>query len=265
MHRSPTWALWIWYRGTRFRGFQRQVEGPTVQEALERALATVGPRRTVHPAGRTDRGVHARMQVASIRAEHFDPDALRTALPEHVGLALAKRAGKSFHAQWSASGKEYRYRLAAPPAPPGWAGSCWEPPWPVDLARFSALLRAAEGTRDFSAFHEKSSPIKPRTLSSAEVVELSSGVAEVRLRGNGFARYQVRYLVGSAAAAASGALPAEDFLAAVESAKSIAGFKAPGEGLTLWEVLYPADLDPFSAEERAAATGLPQEPPWISR
>ena len=73
----------------------------------------------------------------------------------------------------------------------------------------------------------------------------------------------MRYLVGSSTAAASGALPPELLLAALERAEPIKGLKAPGEGLTLWEVLYPAEIDPFSAKERAEAPGLPQEPPFV--
>ena len=108
-------ALWIWYRGGNFRGFQRQTGGPTVQEALEEALAAVGVPATVMPSGRTDRGVHARMQVVSVRLERETRRGARgaAARPPAPGPGAVRGAPApgSFHAQWSASGKAYRYRL----------------------------------------------------------------------------------------------------------------------------------------------------------
>lgn len=275
MTRPPA-ALWLWYRGGAFHGFQRQTKAPTVQSALEAALKEVGVPATVMPAGRTDRGVHARMQVVSVRLPPGDsPEALAArlppVLPEGLGLCAAHRPHPSFHAQWSAAGKEYRYRVRLG----GRVSEAWRPfacdiaeeprleGRPVQPERFAELLRLAEGTRDFFAFHESSSPRKPRTLESASVRELGDGLYEARLSGDGFARYQVRYLVGSALLTAAGLLSEEQWRAAVETAASIPGFKAPSAGLVLWEVRYPAALDPFSPEERARAPALPEGPPFL--
>ncbi|MFP2926869.1 tRNA pseudouridine synthase A [Pyxidicoccus sp. 3LG] len=269
-------ALWIWYRGGNFRGFQRQPAGPTVQEALEDALASVGVPATIMAAGRTDRGVHARMQVVSVRLEPGDSaEALARRLPARLppGLGLVSvRTPHSFHAQWSASGKAYRYRLRLG----GAAEAAWAP-YALDVPsepllqgggkavtpeRLAGLLGAAVGTRDFIAFHEKSSPRKPRTLESATLHELGGGLYEARLSGDGFARYQVRYLVGSALKVAAGLLSGEAWKAALETGEALAGFKAPAHGLVLWEVRYPAQVDPFSAGERLHPPGLPLEPPF---
>ncbi|RKH56867.1 tRNA pseudouridine synthase A [Corallococcus llansteffanensis] len=270
-------VLWTWYRGGNFRGFQRQVEGPTVQDALEDALEQAGSPATVMPSGRTDRGVHARMQVISLRlTEDVPPEALPQKLapflPPDVGLCVAKRPPGSFHAQWSASGKEYRYRLTlgAPPS------EAWRP-YALDVAaegglqpgravtpeRLEALLARAAGTRDFTAFHERSSPQKARTLSSATLRELGGGLYEARLEGDGFARYQVRYLVGSALKVAAGLLSEEQWHAALDSGTSLAGFKAPAHGLVLWEVRYPAAVDPFGSGERLHPPGLPDSAPFM--
>jgi tRNA pseudouridine38-40 synthase len=124
------------------------------------------------------------------------------------------------------------------------------------------LLRRAEGERDFWPFHEKSSVRKPRRLRSAELVELTPGLFEARLRGDAFGRYQVRYLVGGAVAVACGALAEPAWEDALSRAVEIPGLKAPPEGLVLWEVRYPAALDPFSPEERARGEGLPAGPPF---
>jgi tRNA pseudouridine38-40 synthase len=269
-------ALWLWYRGGNFRGFQRQPEGPTVQEALEAALSSVGVPATIMPAGRTDRGVHARMQVVSVRLEPGDSaEALKKRLPSRLpaglGLCAVRRPG-SFHAQWSASGKEYRYRLRLGGTP----DAAWAP-YALDVAsepglqggtavtpeRLEALLGAAVGTRDFIAFHEKSSPRKPRTLESATLHALGGGLYEARLSGDGFARYQVRYLVGSALKVAAGLLPEAAWKAALETGEALEGFKAPAHGLVLWEVRYPPGVDPFTTGERLHPPGLPLEPPFL--
>ncbi|HSP80304.1 MAG TPA: tRNA pseudouridine(38-40) synthase TruA [Myxococcaceae bacterium] len=274
MKRTPS-ALWIWYRGCHFRGFQRQVDGLTVQEALQEALRLAGVPYPVMPSGRTDRGVHARMQVLSVRLPPcFTSEMLAERLPRHlhpdIGLCVARRPPDGFHSQWSAAGKEYRYRfqLGGPPSVP-WRPFAMEVSAEPRLEngtvrpeRVEELLRAAEGCRDFYAFHEHSSLRKPRTLESATVLELGGGLFEARLRGEAFGRYQVRYLMGSALLTAAGVLPEERYRAALESATSIPGLKAPARGLVLWEVRYPPEVDPFTAEERAHPPGLPVGPPF---
>jgi len=275
--KTPPIALWLWYRGDRFRGFQRQAEGPTVQEAIEGALSEAGLEASPAPSGRTDRGVHARMQVVSFRvrggaAAEEVRGALEPWLPRGLGIAHAALARPEFHAQWSAVEKEYRYRLQlCGSAAEEWGPFAWAPEQQPRLhaqvapERLAELLRYAEGTRDFIAFHEKSSVRRPRTLMAAELVELGGGLFEARLRGDGFARYQVRYLVGSAVATAGGKLSEEQWRAALDRGEAIPGFKAPAEGLVLWEVRYPSGVDPFPGELREAAPGVPGEPPFAFR
>ncbi|MFE8598119.1 tRNA pseudouridine(38-40) synthase TruA [Archangium violaceum] len=275
MKRTPA-ALWIWYRGTHFRGYQRQPEGPTVQETLEASLRKAGVPYTVMGAGRTDRGVHARMQVVSVRLPPcYTSEMLSERLPPHVppdlGLCVARRPPDGFHAQWSAVGKEYRYRIQLG----GTASEPWRP-FVMDPSaeprlmegsalkpeRIAELLGAAVGCRDFRAFHENSSLCKPRTLESATLHELGNGLFEARLKGDGFGRYQVRYLVGSTLLTAAGVLSEELFRSALDRGTSLPGLKAPAQALLLWEVLYPPAVDPFPAEERARAPGLPLAPPF---
>lgn len=276
MKRIPA-SLWIWYRGGIFRGFQRQAEGPTVQEVLEAALREARvPSMGVMAAGRTDRGVHARMQVVSLRlAPEDSAEALAARLapllPGELGLCVARRPHPSFHAQWSAAGKTYRYRVqlggaVAEPWRPYVMDAAQEPALagrPIAPERFAELLAMAVGTRDFIAFHERSSPQKPRTLESATVHELGGGLFEARLRGDAFARYQVRYLVGSALLTAAGRLSEEQWRGALERGEPIAGLKAAPSGLVLWEVRYPPAVDPFTTAERAAPPGLPSGPPFV--
>jgi tRNA pseudouridine38-40 synthase len=263
-------ALWVYYLGHRFRGYQAQVEGNTVQQALESALARLGVERALFASGRTDRGVHARMQVVSFRVDRGEsPDSLAAALapllPEGLGIAAAARADASFHAQWSAQGKEYRYRLALGPVDPAWSPYVWEPGTherlegrAIDLDLLARTLARCVGAHDFIAFHEKSSVQKRRTLDRCELRALGGGLREVRISGEGFGRYQVRLLVGTAMLVAAGALDEAAFARALESGEAIAGLRAPAQGLVLWQVRYPDALDPF----RGVTPGVPDLPPF---
>ncbi|MCI0570557.1 MAG: tRNA pseudouridine(38-40) synthase TruA [Myxococcaceae bacterium] len=269
-------ALWLWYRGDAFRGFQVQTEGPTVQGALEAGLAALGHEVRPVPSGRTDRGVHARMQVVSLRLPAHEeveslPGRLRPHLPAELGVVSAHVPPRGFHAQWTAVEKEYRYRLCPGAVPEEWRGLCWalrEDPGlggsPLDLGRLEETLARFCGTHDFIAFHEKSSPRKPRTLRRAELHRLAGGVLEVRLLGDAFARYMARYLVGCSVAVATGALGAAEVAEALVTGVEPKGLRAPGHGLILWEVRYPPACDAFGASERALAPGLPSTPPFCS-
>lgn len=265
--------MWIWYRGDAFRGFQRQPEGPTVQQTLQEALQTLGLPHGLMPSGRTDRGVHARMQVVSLRLPadlELDrlPPRLAEVLPSSMGVTRAVWAPKGFHAQWSATGKAYHYRLAPHDLPPAWAHAAWElrseprlEGARVDFGRLAELLGLACGTRDFSAFHESSSPTKPRQLVEASLHRARDGrLWEVRLRGDGFGRYMARYLVGSAVATAAGRIEEAAFRAALEEAVPLNGLKAPGGGLILWKVDYPPEKTPFPESPETGA--LPIAPPF---
>jgi tRNA pseudouridine38-40 synthase len=261
-------ALWLWYRGTNFRGWQRQVQGPTVQETVETALVSLGLRAGLAASGRTDRGVHARQQVASLRVPRgTDVHALASCLGgEDWGCAAAALAPASFHAQWSPSTKEYRYRLAPEVPPEDWAPYAWDVHADarlggrrLDVVALASVLSLAVGTRDFFAFHAASSVRRPRTLESAELHQGTEGLCELRLRGSGFGRYQVRALVGGAALVAAGQLPMETWRAALEEAVQFeGGMLAPAHGLILWAVHY-GGRGPFDGETQAR---LPDGPPF---
>jgi tRNA pseudouridine38-40 synthase len=268
-------AVWVWYRGDHFRGFQAQLEGGTVQQAIAGVLRSLGCRGSVVPAGRTDRGVHARMQVVSIRllpAVSLEEVVarLQRLAPGYLGVVAAKPAELSFHPGWRAIRKEYRYRVSIAADPPeSWRRFVWrirehprfsgaEP----SAARLANVLRRFEGARDFAAFHEKSSPRKPRRLQECSLREVGGGVFELRFVGVGFARYQVRYLAGAAALVTAGILPEEALEVSLAEGSPFPGLRAPPEALVLWDVAYPPDVDPFSSEERAQPRGLPEEPPF---
>jgi tRNA pseudouridine38-40 synthase len=246
-------ALWCWYRGAAFHGYQRQQDPEgrelrTVQAELLRAFTAAGFTRNPVVAGRTDKLVDARMQVLSCRLERATEPSemvgrLNALLPADLGIHLARNAPAGFHAAWSANEKEYRYALTLAEA--------------GDLGRLREAAALVPGTRDYRAFHFKSSEVKPRTVHRVEVLEHASGVT-LRFVGEGFARYMVRMLVGGLTAVSTGALPLDVLRAGLETHTFFHCPTAPAEGLTLWSVGYPEALDPFSDEERADFPWPPQ-------
>jgi tRNA pseudouridine38-40 synthase len=187
-----------------------------------------------------------------------------------LGVVATRTPPPGFHAAWVASGKEYRYRFAlGREVPEAWRGLAW----PVrshprfegrspEPDRLSEALARAAGARDFIAFHEKGSAQKIRTLSGATLHDLGGGVFEARLVGDGFARYQARYLAGAAALVSSGLLDSGEYERALDAGASFRGVKAPAEALTLWEVHFPGAFDPFPEALRREAPGLPEGPPF---
>ncbi len=251
------YALRLAYDGGRFRGFQRQPGLPTVQAALEDALAPLRPSGPLAVAARTDAGVPAVAQVVSfaLRAD-VEPEALRrtvnAATPDGLLCLDAWRVPLSFHARASARTRTYVYLVGAP-APPGLAPYAWSLPDPrafgdaparLDAEAMRAALAHAVGTHDFRAFArpgEQRGTI--RTVLRAEVVSASwAPLHAIVLEGRGFLRAMVRNLVGTAVAAGVGAAPpavVRDLLAARGRYR---GVRAPGWGLTLARVTYPEPL-----------------------
>ena len=230
-------ALWCTYRGADFHGYQQQAFVRTVQGELLRAFAAAGLTRNPSVAGRTDKGVSARMQVLSARLEADVPceslvERLNAQLPDDIRIRLVREAAKGFHAAWSASSKEYRYQLA-----PDDIG---------DRALFDQAASLIAGTRNFTVFHFKTSQDKPRTVTSVE----ASPDGTIRLVGEGFARHMVRMLVGGITAVSQGRVPLEVFRAGLEQQRNFYCPTAPAEPLTLWSVDYPPEVDPFSKEDR---------------
>ena len=202
----------------------------TVQGTLEAALrALIGKRPAVHGASRTDAGVHAIGQVASLktgRAPEFD----RLELPASLRLLRWAVADPSFHARSSSIGKRYRYDFRC------FVGGT--PDW--DRAR--AALRGLEGLAHLSGLGSPSKDHKPAPrLNSWSLDE--DGVLEVSARA--FRKHEVRNLAGHLAAVALGLSTPESLAELAARTRPWTGARAPAHGLTLLQVLYPPEVDPF--------------------
>jgi len=197
--------LTLAYDGTRFVGWQRQASGNSVQGLLEEALARFGDATvTVHGAGRTDAGVHALGQVASV-AVNFDHDAatlqraLNAQLPSDVRVLSVAEMDDAFHARFSARSKTYQYRIRnTAVSDPFDRAYVWHLPEPLDL---KAMQRAADllvGTHDFLAFQSSGSETSGtiRTMTRSAWCD-THGLLAYEITGDGFLRHMVRTIVGT--------------------------------------------------------------------
>jgi tRNA pseudouridine38-40 synthase len=269
-----TLKLTLEYDGRGFHGWQSQAEDGrrTVQATLEQALSRVaGERAVVQGAGRTDAGVHALGQVASVRLERssLGPDALRDALnatlPADLAVTAAEEAPDGFHARKDAVGKHYRYLLLARRAPaPLLAGHVWHRRGVLDTAGMAAAGAALVGRHDFSAFRAAAgaarSPV--RILSRLTVADdpARHGLVRIDLEANGFLMHMARIIVGTLVEVGRGRIPPSrvgEILAAGRRAD--AGPTAPAEGLYLVEVRYGGRRPHEDAERRGGAEDVDRD------
>jgi tRNA pseudouridine38-40 synthase len=251
----PVVKLTLAYDGTRYVGWQVQPNGPSIQAAIERALATLhGAPRRVTGAGRTDAGVHARGQVASFRlaeGEKVLPLAayvkgMNALLPEDVAVRAASVEEDGFDARRSALGKRYRYALLVDPVrAPLERLTTWQLPRPLDLAAMRRAAAPLVGRHDFAAFQAADCACEHavRDLRRLDVLETATGV-EVVAEATAFVKHMVRNLVGTLVEVGQGRRDAASIpglLAAGDRTK--AGKTAPARGLCLEEVFYEDVLD----------------------
>ena len=242
-------AIGLEYDGSRFLGWQTQPGGGGVQDVLEKALAAIaGEALGVTAAGRTDRGVHARAQVA-----HFDTHAARpeTAwvrgvnafLPESIAVLWARPVEAEFHARFSAIARTYRYRLINRPVRSALAAR--HAGWyyaPLDVSAMRGAARALVGEHDFSAFRAAECQAKTpvRSVHSIDIEQRADEIDFV-IRANAFLHHMVRNIVGSLVYVGAGRQPAgwiAEVLASRDRNKAAPTF-AP-EGLYLEKIEYDA-------------------------
>lgn len=255
----PRFALRIDYDGGPFQGWQRQAEGqPSVQAAVEAALSRLEPgAHTIAAAGRTDAGVHATGQVATVDlSREWDTFRLGEALNFHlkplpVAVLAVARVADDFHARFSATERRYVFRLVARRAPVTHdRGRVWQVLNPLDVAAMRAGAAHLLGLHDFTTFRssicQARSPVK--TLDSLEISEHPyAGGREYRfaLRARSFLHNQVRSIVGTLERVGAGAWHPDRVAEALAARdRAACGPVCPPQGLYLTGVGYPAD--PFA-------------------
>jgi tRNA pseudouridine38-40 synthase len=247
------YRLTIQYDGTEFHGWQMQGGLRTVQGELTRALCLLDGREVlVQGAGRTDAGVHAAGQVASVRLEReFEPLKLRAAINGNLArdarVVEAAIVPDDFHARFSARGKTYLYRIFnAPFMSPFWSRYAHHEARTLSLEKMQRAAACFPGSHDWTAFSAAQSDVltRVRTVTGLEVTEEWSErglgrLINISASADGFLRYMVRSIAGALLAAGRGELDEAAIAHMIASGeRRTQSATAPACGLTLMRVHY---------------------------
>ncbi|MCC6863896.1 MAG: tRNA pseudouridine(38-40) synthase TruA [Rhodobacteraceae bacterium] len=255
----PRYAINIEYDGTPFNGWQRQYGGqPTVQASIEAALAELEPGpHTIAAAGRTDTGVHATGQVATVDlAKDWDPFRLQGALNYHlrltpISILRVVIVAPEFHARFSAIERRYLFRIVARRAPMALdKNRVWQVIDPLDLTSMQQGAAHLIGKHDFTTFRsslcQAISPVK--TLNELTITETPLPIGtEYRftLRARSFLHNQVRSIVGTLHRVGTGGWPPSRVAEALAARdRAACGPVSPPQGLYLTGIGY--EQDPFA-------------------
>ncbi len=247
------YKLLLQYDGTDFHGWQVQENLRTVQGELTAALSLIDGRSvSVHGSGRTDAGVHAEGQVASVEIQRdLTPEKLRAAINANVGkdvrVLSVEVVDPEFHARYSAVGKTYVYRIVnAPVVSPFWSRYVHQDARKLDLDRMRAAAPLFLGEHDWTAFSAAQADVEDRvrTITGLDITENhdargAAPIIEIRATANGFLRYMVRTIAGTLLSIGRNELDNEGLHAAIETGqRPLAATTAPACGLTLVSVCY---------------------------
>lgn len=245
-----TLKLTIQYDGTGYVGWQRQAAGVSIQGLLEAALRPLeGADVAVHGAGRTDAGVHALAQVASVSLASELPGltlvrAVNAVLPPDVRVLAAEDVAPAFHARFSARTKTYEYRIVnAPLVSVFLYRYVWHVMHPLDMEAMRMAAAPLVGRHDFAAFQGAGSTVATTERTILDLAWNEGGGFDrpivFRVTGDGFLRHMVRNIVGTLVEVGSGRLEAGCLPSILQSRdRTQAGPTAPPQGLFLTHVQY---------------------------
>lgn len=247
----PRYKLTIEYDGTDFVGWQRQKNGPAVQQALEEAvLGFSGESVVSHAAGRTDTGVHALAMTAHVDLDKpRDASTVRDAINYHlrpapIAIIAAEIVSEDFHARFSCIGRAYEYHILNRRAPLALdARRAWRITPHLDADAMDAAAQALVGRHDFTTFRasacQAATPVK--TLREISVSRAGEGVL-IRCVARSFLHHQVRSIAGSLVEVGTGKWTPRDFKSALEAQdRARCGPVAPPYGLYFVKAIYDGE------------------------
>ncbi|MGC6439594.1 MAG: tRNA pseudouridine(38-40) synthase TruA [Candidatus Puniceispirillaceae bacterium] len=241
----------IEYDGSGLVGWQRQDNGPSVQQYLEEAALRLTGRATlVQGSGRTDAGVHATGQVAHLDVPaHLDSKAVMMGLNSWletpaISVCHAAPVAADFHARFDAIERRYLYRIYCHPARPALdRGRVWHIRKPLDVKAMREAANYLVGRHDFTSFRatacQAESPV--RTLDRLDVIS-ENGEIHIRAVARSFLHHQIRNITGSLAEVGLGKQKPRWMKTVLEARdRTKAGQTAPASGLYLSDICYPGD------------------------
>lgn len=232
------------YDGTNYSGYQKQVNDPSIQEKIEKALRlmTIMDIQTF-AASRTDKGVHALYQVFHFDTEidlpsHQWVEALNKRLPGDIRIKSVKKVKDDFHSRHDSKSKIYIYKISKKPTT---AFTCnyevYEKNFNIELVKED--MKAIVGTHDFSGFSPNKDGKPPiKTIYSFTVSETKTHYI-FKIHGNSFLRYMVRSIMGNVLAVGTGQKPVGHLKTLIETKqRTLTAKTAPACGLYLKHIYY---------------------------
>lgn len=236
------------YNGRNYQGWQKQPDAPSVQEEIEKQLSKIFNKTlSICGAGRTDAGVHALGQTF-----HFDIDedsldldrliySLNKMLPQDIKINDLEQVDDDFHARYSAISKHYSYSIVLDSKSVFFYDTMYVCPFKIDIKKLKEALTYFIGKHNFKNFTSKEEDQDNfvREIFDIKVHSVDNIIA-IDLFGNGFMRYMIRFIIGTALEVARGRLKISKIKELLEddSKREIVSYKVPGEGLMLVEVGY---------------------------
>lgn len=244
------YKMTICYDGTKYAGWQFQLNALSIQEVIQNTLSAILPEKiTIHGSGRTDTGVHALKQTAHFKTAHnlekrrflFSMNSL---LPDDIRIMDIEKVSNDFHARYSATGKTYYYHIHLDPVLCPFNDKYrWHMHQPIDLEKLKEAALYFLGTHDFASFANEShkgaaAKDAVRTIKRIDLI-MQDGGFRLEFEGDGFLYKMVRNLTGFLVDVGRGRKNISDIapLMAAKDRRKL-GKTAPAQGLFLVEVHY---------------------------
>lgn len=240
------YKLVISYDGTGYFGWQKTISGPSIEEALQSSLATLLQQKiTLQAASRTDRGVHATMQVVNFFADIKISLStflfrLNQILPRDIRALSIEAMHDSFHPTLDVVSKSYLYNIYNASYPSVFHRCfSWHVYENINLERVRTESKSLIGSHDFTSFTNRKEQNNIREIFSIDVCQKEKFLIQIKITGNNFLYKMVRNIVGTLVYVGCGKVLCYDLRTILKARnRKIAGVCAPANGLFLQEIHY---------------------------